>query len=110
MIFRKQKTKIGLYSTHRVKVILGIPQGYVLGSLLFNIFVNDTFLIIEISDICKLANDNTMHPSGNNLCLILNSFEHDVQNLLLWFKINQNLSKLIIIRTYALLLIKNLMH
>ena len=45
------------------------------GPLLFNIFINDVFLVIGKSDICNFV-DN-----GTNLPLVLNNLEHDMRNL-----------------------------
>ena len=51
LIFRKQRTKVGSASSKWSIIRPGIPQGSILGPLLFNIFVNDIFMIIEQSDI-----------------------------------------------------------
>ena len=85
--YRKQRTKIGSTYSDWANVIRGIPQGFILGPLLFNIFINDIFLVVEKSDICNLADDNTLYSHSSNLPLILNNLEHDTRNLLYWFKL-----------------------
>ena len=58
---RKQRTKIGSVFSEWWKIIFGIPQGSILGSLLFNIFINDLFFFVLKCHICNFADDNTMH-------------------------------------------------
>ena len=59
-----------------------------MGPLLFNIFINDIFLIIEQSDICNFADDNTLYACGKNLTEIKKNLVHDTKNILQWFKLN----------------------
>ena len=84
--FRKHRKKIDSSYSDWANVTRGIPQISILRPQLFNIFINDIFLFVEKSDICKFADDNTLLSCGDNLSVILKSLEHDKKILLRWFK------------------------
>ena len=86
--FRKQRTKVGSAYSKWSNVRRGIPQGSILGPLLFNIFTYDTFMIIEQSDICNFADDNTLHSCGKRLTDIKENLVSDTKSILNWFRLN----------------------
>ena len=59
---RKQRTKVGSSSSKWSEIKHRIPQGSILALLLFNIFINDLFFVIEkSSDIRNFAFYNTFY-------------------------------------------------
>ena len=63
---RKQRTKIGSFYSRWEKIVLGVPQGSILGPLLFNIFLCDLFLSMENNYFTNYAADTTPYVIGNN--------------------------------------------
>ena len=82
---RKQRVKInGSFSSWQ-ESIKGVPQGSVLGPLLFNVFINDLFFLVEETDICNYADDTTIYVCGHEPEHIVSSLETDAQKLSKWF-------------------------
>ena len=73
---RKQCVKIGSSYSFWSDVKKGVPQGSVLGPLLFNVFINDLFMFIENCEISNFADDNTLYSGGMELTSILENLKH----------------------------------
>ena len=69
---RKQRTKISDTYSSWEKVLYGVPQGSILGPLLFNIDLCDLFVIINQHGVVNYADDNTPYISGKNIMRLLN--------------------------------------
>ena len=70
------------------EIILGVPQGSILGPLLFNIYINDIFFFIIESDIANYADDNTLYTSSRYCEETILKLEKDANILIKWFKDN----------------------
>ena len=86
---RKQRVKVGsAYSTFQ-NISTGVPQGSVLGPLLFNIFINDLFFTDLESEICNFADDTTIYACDTSIDAVTKKLKDDLQKLLDWFKNNR---------------------
>ena len=86
---RKQRCKVGSSFSTWADIICGVPQGSVLGPLLFNIFINDFFSFIQDSSVCNFADDQSIYTSATNIDEALVKLERDISNALKWFKSNR---------------------
>ena len=86
--FRKHRTKVGSSSSKWSEICRGIPQGSILGPLLFNIFINNIFFFVEKSEICNFADDNTTYSCGKSLPKIKEDLIGTAKNILKWFRLN----------------------
>ena len=88
LTFRKQRTKVGFAYSKWSKIRRGIPRGSILRPILFNIFINDIFMIIEQSDICNFADNKTLYSCGEWLIEIKENLVFDTKGILNWFRLN----------------------
>ena len=86
---RKQQVKLGPHCSDWADIVKGVPQGSILGPLLFNIFINDIFHIVDQSSLYNYADDNTLSYSHCNPETVAQILQQDCLSVLLWFKDNQ---------------------
>ena len=81
LLNRKQRTgKNNSYSTW-IEIVFGVPQGSILGPLLFDIFLADLFFIVNSMDIANYADDNTPYATANDIDNLIASLEEASKSL-----------------------------
>ena len=83
---RKHRVRIGSHFSTWLELLLGVPQGSILGPLLFNIFIND--LLYVISNISNFADDNTLFSCEQTLDAVIDNLIGNLDLVLDWFKCN----------------------
>jgi len=86
---RKQGVKINDAESIFQILLSGVPQGSILGPILFNIFINDLFLFISEAKLANFADDNTIYTDSTEIETLVNILEKESETAIKWFKENE---------------------
>ena len=85
---RKQRTKVNTSFSTWQDIISGILQGSIIDPLLFNIYINDIFSLINGTSLANYADDNTPYTMNKDIKEVLNNLLNDTNIRKDWFRNN----------------------
>ena len=74
-------------------VTCGVPQGSIIGPLLFILYINDMDNVSKKIFPILFADDNTVLIEGNNLDVIIASLNSELDRINTWLKSKQTIPK-----------------
>ena len=83
---RKQRTRIGLAFSDYLNMLFGVPQGSILGPILFIIFLSDLLYIYNDLDYANYADDTTLYVCRQNYVEAIEFLETTINNIFTWLK------------------------
>ena len=86
---RKQVTSFNNTLSNESTINIGVPQGSILGPILFLIFINDFCNLTNIGELLLFADDANHYVTGTNFFDVLNRVNNNLETVTQWFLANK---------------------
>ena len=86
---RRQFTSVNGFDSGVSAVTCGVPQGSILGPLLFLIYINDLVNVSNIGNMILFADDTNLIYENSNLTELISIVNTDLEKVTDWFRINK---------------------
>ena len=85
---RSQRVKVNSKYSSSWESIYGVPQGSILGPVLFNVYLCDLFFFLNNSTIINYADDNNPFAVAHDIESVIKLIEYDSAILFQWLEDN----------------------
>ena len=86
---RKQRVKVNCQDSSLLDIVYGVPQGSILGPILFLLYINDLPTCLKKCECNLFADDTVIYMSNNNDQLAMYDLQNDINNVCEWFTHNR---------------------
>ena len=86
---RFQFVQYNEYQSVSEQICCGVPQGSILGPLLFLLYVNDIVNVSSVLHLILFCDDTSIFYSHSDLSYLVHQFNRQLQALSIWFKANK---------------------
>jgi len=77
---RQQLVDVSGTHSKTAYITFGVPQGYILGPLLFLMYVNDMSAVVQ-NKLLLYADDSAILVSGKNICMVEKALSEDLSTV-----------------------------
>ena len=86
---RHQVVMFNNFQSKSYPVTCGVPQGSILGPLLFLVYFNDFIKVVKHSKVIKYADDTVLYIGSSKVDDIQSKLEEDLNQIAHWFHLNE---------------------